>query len=388
MALSRLTGDVTPGYDPRITGLDPQSRIFITGEGATGNPINPQNVANINLDGAGQSNPNIFQQLVNNAMLMGSNIFGVGSVQASQNPRVTGDVTPATNPRITGDISTASNVRVTGSGTGSNSGGGGGGSSIPQMGVAPGGGGGGGKPPVTGGVSPIPAPGGGGGFNINPALQSNLGRAARYAPGAAVAVNALNQGDVAGSLGAAGATAIAGKFMQNAARGIPNPIARGAVLALGSLAAGGAGQFAGNLIGKGASALAGGAQNVAGGISNVQREGGNVPFGGQSTGLGALTNLDLQRQQEIANLNINNSYRAAQLNQQLSEKARDNDQVRQMQLNNQLGRLTTGMQQQIIAGQLTGQLVSEQGANLRTMITAPNPYAASVLQTGGLRGIG
>lgn len=378
---TRLTGNVNPQFDPRITGSDPQSSVFITGEGATGNPYRQQNVANRNLDGAGQpgADPNWFQQILNNAQLMASNLFGAG--QAPQGPLVTGDVS-SVNPRITGSTVSENNTRVTGGNTGnSNSGGGGGGSSVPPMGAAaqpaPGGGGGGGGTPPPGG----PPNNGGGGGPLG-GLAGNY-RLQRYGPGTAVAADQLLKGNYLQAATSLGSTAIAGKLMKGAAARVSNPIAKGALYAVGSLAAGELGNMAGGIANAGITALAGGAQSVAGGISNVQREGANVPFGGQATGLGALTNLDLKREQERALLQISNDYRQNQLNSQIAEKERDNSQIRTMQLNNQLGRLTTGLDQQKFAAQALDRQQSEGGANLRTMLTAANPYSNAILNYRG-----
>jgi hypothetical protein len=59
---------------------------------------------------------------------------------------------------------------------------------------------------------------------------------------------------------------------------------------------------------------------------------------------------------------------------------RDADMNRQMQLNQQLSQLTGGLNQQRYMAQLAGGAQQEAGATTRTMMTAPNPYAASVFK--------
>jgi hypothetical protein len=61
----------------------------------------------------------------------------------------------------------------------------------------------------------------------------------------------------------------------------------------------------------------------------------------------------------------------------------DRQMQRQMQLNQQLGQLTGGLNQQKYMAQLAGGAQQEAGATTRQMITAENPYAASVFQYGG-----
>jgi len=51
-----------------------------------------------------------------------------------------------------------------------------------------------------------------------------------------------------------------------------------------------------------------------------------------------------------------------------------------MQLNQQLGQLTGALNQQKYMAQLAGGAQQQAGETTRTMMTAPNPYAASVFQ--------
>ena len=56
------------------------------------------------------------------------------------------------------------------------------------------------------------------------------------------------------------------------------------------------------------------------------------------------------------------------------------DVQNQMQLNQQLAQLTGGLNQQRYTAQLAGGALQQAGATTRTMMTSPNPYAASVFQ--------
>jgi hypothetical protein len=64
-------------------------------------------------------------------------------------------------------------------------------------------------------------------------------------------------------------------------------------------------------------------------------------------------------------------------------RERDAQMSRQMQLNQQLGQLTGALNQQKYMAELAGGAQSEAGATTRTMLTAPNPYAASSFQYRG-----
>ena len=83
-------------------------------------------------------------------------------------------------------------------------------------------------------------------------------------------------------------------------------------------------------------------------------------------------------------VNIPNEYLTQ--NYQILQKYKDSDVSRQMQLNQQNAQLMGQLNQQVIAGQLASGAQQQAGATTRDILTS-NPYAASVLQTGGVRGI-
>ena len=213
-------------------------------------------------------------------------------------------------------------------------------------------------------------------------------RGARYAPGAIVGLQQFPTDPLAGAA-TLGLTALAGKGIQNLSAAIPNPLARGAVqLAGGLLAAPIAGQ-----LGKGVSAfgnqLIGGAQNatndVVNAVTGAQRESGR----GAGTGSepGTVSDKALAQQLQLAReMGVNLPSQYLNQNYQILQKYKDAEKTRQMQLNQQNAQLTGQLNQQIIAGQLASGAQQQAGATTRDILTS-NPYQASVLQTGGVRGI-
>lgn len=91
----------------------------------------------------------------------------------------------------------------------------------------------------------------------------------------------------------------------------------------------------------------------------------------ESLGMGDIERLmQIQRQNTEALMPTYNAMRNADMN-------------RQMQLNQQLGQLTGGLNQQRYMAELAGGAQSQAGATTRTMLTAANPYAESVFQYRG-----
>lgn len=224
--------------------------------------------------------------------------------------------------------------------------------------------------------------------NLPPGASTLASRTARYGPGALAAAQQFQTDPLAGAA-TLGATAIAGKAIQGLSAAIPNPLARGAVqLAGGLLAAPIASQ-----LGKGVSTLGnqliGGAQaavnDATGAVAGAQREAGQSA--GTGVEAGVASDKATQQAYEKARLmgvNLPNQYLTT--NYQILQKYKEADKTRVMQLNQQNAVLTGQLNQQIIAGQLAAGAQSEAGATTR-QILASNPYAASVLQTGGVRGI-
>ena len=226
------------------------------------------------------------------------------------------------------------------------------------------------------------------------AAKTGLSRTARYAPGAAVAAGQFGQGNIIEGLFSAGGTAIAGKLLQGAAS--KSPLLGGALMVGGSLLGGGIGAGLGHAVSGIGGQLAGGVgrlmggtqqavQDAAGAVAGAQRE------SGSAAGTGAQANIisDKALAQRVAlmremGVNIPNEYLTQ--NYQIMQKYKNSDVNRQMQLNQQNAMLTGQLNQQVIAGQLAAGAQQEAGANTR-QILASNPYQASVLNTGNVRGI-
>jgi hypothetical protein len=259
--------------------------------------------------------------------------------------------------------------------------------------------GGGGLVPASVGPSSLAAPDiqrintGGADPGMFQQLLTLLSPGLRYAPGAAVAASQLQQGNYGQAIGAGVATAVAGRAMKN----LPIGGVPGAALKLGgSLLAGGAGSLAGGAVSSIGGQLANGlgqlfgagqqaARDVAGTIANVQRE------SGQAAGTGAQANVTspqaLAQQTELLRqlgVNIPNQY--LNQNYQILQKYKDADVGRQMQLNQQNAMLTGQLNQQVITGQLAAGAQGQAGETTR-QILGSNPYQASVLNTGNVRGI-
>lgn len=243
----------------------------------------------------------------------------------------------------------------------------------------------------------------------NPGLFENLmnmlaspgvGRVSRYAPGGVMAANLFAQGDIAGGVGSTAATVAAGKLLKNPrlAAAIPNPIARAAVMAGTSLAAAGGGQLLGragggilNGLGQIGNQLIGGSQaavnDVTGAIAGQQREQGVSAFSGKEAGLGGITDKEtLQRMALLNELGVNLPTRALENQYQIQQKYKNADMNRQMQLNQQNAQLVGQLNRQMGTMQLAGMGLQESSQTARTIMTA-NPYEASVLNTGSVRGL-
>lgn len=214
-------------------------------------------------------------------------------------------------------------------------------------------------------------------------------RFARYGAGAATAVGQFAQGDVAGGIGATAGTAVAGKLLSGLGAAVPNPILRGALQIGGSLIGGNIGAQ----LGKGTAALGnqliGGTQtavqDVTGAIAGAQREAGTAAGTGKEAGLGGMSQQEINNLRMLKEMGVNIPAEAAERSFQITNKMKDRDVGRQMQMNQQLAGLTAQLQRNLGGMQLAGQAMNIGGALTGQMLTS-NPYANSVLQTGAIRG--
>jgi hypothetical protein len=224
--------------------------------------------------------------------------------------------------------------------------------------------------------------------------RGGLGKAARYAPGASVAVGELAQGDVMGAIGAAGGAYAAGQAMKGLAgaipaAGLPGMLAKGALYAGGSLLGSSIGAQLGSGVGALGNQLVGGTQNAVGdavnAIAGTQREAGTAAGTGKEAGLGGMSQQEINNIRMLKEMGVNMPAEAAERSFQITNKMKDRDVGRQMQMNQQLAGLTAQLQRNLGGMQLAGSAMNIGGQLTSQMLTS-NPYQASVLQTGGIRG--
>ena len=211
-----------------------------------------------------------------------------------------------------------------------------------------------------------------------------LGKAARYGPGAGRTVSELGEGDYLGAAGSVGGMLAAGAGMKALAGaipavGLPGMLAKGALYAGGSLVGSNLGAgIAGGLgkaLGMGGQAI----QDTAGAAERRQMAQGQSPGVIPGTGGVGIEGLSIAQLKELAMTQPEVMERLLPT----INRERDAQMSRQMQLNQQLGQLTGALNQQKYMAELAGGAQSEAGATTRTMLTAPNPYAASAFQYRG-----
>ena len=210
-----------------------------------------------------------------------------------------------------------------------------------------------------------------------------LGKAARYGPGAAVAAGELAQGDLMGAVGAGAGAFAAGQAMKGLAGaipavGLPGMLAKGALYAGGSLL----GSSLGSQLGSGVGALG---NQLIGGTQNAVREAGTAAGTGKEAGLGGMSQQEINNIRMLKEMGVNMPAEALERGFQITNKMKDRDVGRQMQMNQQLAGLTAQLQRNLGGMQLAGQAMSGATALTSQMLTS-NPYQSSVLQTGGIRG--
>ena len=201
---------------------------------------------------------------------------------------------------------------------------------------------------------------------------------------AAFAAGSLMQGDVLGAAGEIGGGLLGSNLVGGIASGLEKGGAKGKLL-------GGAVRLAGGLVGGGlGGAAAGGLGNMLGGATQAaqgalgeaerrQMAQGQSPGVIPGTGGKGIESLSIEQLKELAMTQPEVMERLLPT----INRERDAQMSRQMQLNQQLGQLTGALNQQKYMAELAGGAQSEAGATTRTMLTAPNPYAASSFQYRG-----
>ncbi len=221
---------------------------------------------------------------------------------------------------------------------------------------------------------------------VNTAVDT---KGARYGAGAATAVSSALQGDLAGGIGAGVGTVVGGKLLGGLTSGIGNPYLRLGAQIGGSLLSGSIGSQLGRGVQGGLGQLVGGTQTAVGdaaaAIAGTQREAGTAAGTGKEAGLGGMSQQEYNQLMALKQFGVNAPAEAMERSYQVVNKMKDRDVGRQMQMNQQLAGLTAQLQRNLGGMQLAGQAMNVGGALTGQMLTS-NPYAASVLQTGAIRG--
>jgi len=211
-----------------------------------------------------------------------------------------------------------------------------------------------------------------------------LGKAARYGPGAGRTLSELDEGDYLGAAGSVGGMLAAGAGMKALAgaipaAGLPGMLAKGALYAGGSLVGSNLGAGIAGGLGKALGMGGRAVQDTAGAAERRQMAQGQSPGVIPGTGSKGIESLTVEQLKQLAMTQPEVMERLLPT----INRERDAQMSRQMQLNQQLGQLTGALNQQKYMAELAGGAQSEAGATTRTMLTAPNPYAASAFQYRG-----
>lgn len=207
---------------------------------------------------------------------------------------------------------------------------------------------------------------------------------------AAFAAGSLMQGDVLGAAGELGGGLLGSNLVGGIASGLEKGGAKGKLLGAGV-------RLAGGLIGGGiGSGIAGGVGNMLGGAAQAAQgvlggaerramaEGkspGIVP-GTAGAGIGYSAD-DIAKIEQLSRVTGRSQVDIAREMLPIQNQYLDSQMQRQMQLNQQTGQLTGALNRQAYTAQLASGAQSQAGETVRTMMTAPNPYASSAFQYRG-----
>jgi len=197
--------------------------------------------------------------------------------------------------------------------------------------------------------------------------------AGRYMPLAAAGLSLLgNPTNVGGAAG----TGLGGMIGAGLGGMLSGPLAP-----LGALAGSAVGSAIGGSLGTAAQGLLVG---IPGALAGQQREAGVSPgiLPGTGTGIG-FSDSDVQRIAELSRITGLSQVEIARQMLPLSNQFKEAEKQRQMQLNQQTGQITGALNRQMYMAQLAGGAQAQAGETVRTMLTAPNPYASSAFQYRG-----
>jgi len=220
------------------------------------------------------------------------------------------------------------------------------------------------------------------------AVSSPMGqRAAGLAAPLAYGAGSLMGGNIAQGVGEIGGGLLGSQLVGGIASGLEKGGARGKLLGAGVRLAGG---LLGGGIGGGITSAVGGgianaAQALTGGAAQREMARGESPGVLGIPGLGAkdLGGLDAGEIERIARATGKTQVEVAEALYPLQQRGLDAAVQRQMQINQQTGQITGALNRQMYMAQLAGGAQAQAGETVRTMLTAPNPYASSAFQYRG-----
>jgi hypothetical protein len=129
-----------------------------------------------------------------------------------------------------------------------------------------------------------------------------------------------------------------------------------------------------------ASSLAGGVGNLAQAVTGQRREEGKSGLTGGGV---EMSDETLKRIEELSRITGRAQVDIAREMFPIQDQFRNNETQRIMQVNQQTAQLTGALNRQMYTAQLAGGAQSQAGETVRTMMTAPNPYAQFAFQYRG-----
>ena len=222
------------------------------------------------------------------------------------------------------------------------------------------------------------------GRNVASAISSPMGtRLAGMGLPALYGTGSLVQGDIAQGVGEIGGGLLGANLVGGIASGLEKGGARGKLL-------GGAVRLAGGLLGGGiGGGIAGGTARAAeaamGSAQQREMARGESPGILGIPGLSAkdIGGLDSGAIERLARATGKTQVEVMEAVYPLQQRGLDAALQRQMQINQQTGQLTGALNRQQYMAQLAAGAQAQAGETVRTMMTAPNPYAASAFQYRG-----
>jgi len=129
-----------------------------------------------------------------------------------------------------------------------------------------------------------------------------------------------------------------------------------------------------------ATSLAGGVGNLAQAVTGQRREEGKSGLTGGGI---EMSDETLKRIEELSRITGRAQVDIAREMFPIQDQFRNNETQRTMQVNQQTAQLTGALNRQMYTAQLAGGAQSQAGETVRTMMTAPNPYAQFAFQYRG-----